>query len=69
MSFLFCLTSVFLMKLGETLIALVLKSCACMGASLFSLSLPSGFGGRTGSELSRVISFPRVCGLVSPDGR
>ena len=30
----------------------VLKVCPCVGMSLCSLHVPSGFGGRTGSEMS-----------------
>ena len=32
--------------------ALILKVCACVGASLWCLRVPSGFGGRAGSDIS-----------------
>ena len=38
---------------------LVLKGCPCVGASLDSLHVPSGFGGRAGSDMSTSHIFPQ----------
>ena len=40
------------MKLDETVNCLGLKDMSCVGASLCSLHVPSGFAGRPGSEVS-----------------
>ena len=37
----------------------VLKECPCEGAFLFSLRVPSGFGGRAGSAVSTSHVFPQ----------
>ena len=35
----------------------VLKGCPCVGASLYSLFVPSGFGGSPGSDVSTNLIF------------
>ena len=38
---------------------LVLKGCPFVGASLYSLRVPSGFGGRAGSDVNMSLIFPQ----------
>ena len=38
---------------------LVLKGCACVGTSLYSLCVPSGFVGRAVSDMSMSHIFPQ----------
>lgn len=42
----------------------VLKGCLCIGESLDSLSVSSGFGGRAGAEVNRRYIFPE--GVLTP---
>lgn len=56
--FLFCLTFSVFMKLGELVLYPGLEGCPCVGASLDSLRVPSGFGGRARSDMSTSHIFP-----------
>ena len=57
--FSFCLTFSASMKLGETVKPIsVLKAWLCVGVSLYSLRVLCSFGGRAGSEVSKVSIFP-----------
>ena len=46
------------MKLGELVLYPGLEGCPCVGASLDSLHVPSGFGGRARSDMSTTHIFP-----------
>ena len=48
-----------LFKLGEQLQVMVLKGYPYVEASLYSLYVPIGFGGRTGSVVSMSHVFPQ----------
>ena len=60
----FCLTFSVSMKLGEIVIYPSSEGVLCVGGSLHSLSLPCGFDGRAGSEVSMGHVFP--WGLLAP---
>lgn len=42
----------------KQLLMAVLKGCPCLGISLYSILVPSGFGGRAGSDVNRSFVFP-----------
>ena len=53
------------MKLGETLLTLVLKWCPFVGACLYSLPMPSSFGGKSASDLVFSLDVLTVITLVA----
>ena len=54
------------MKLGETVTYHVLKVCPYLGAFLYDLQAPSGFGVRSGFDVNIHHTFLRVCWKLSP---
>lgn len=54
------------MKLHETVTYPSLEGVSLCGSFLCSLCVPTGFGGKAGSEVSMVTSSPRVCCQLSP---
>ena len=50
---------------------LALRMCPCMGMSLCNLHVPSGFGGRAGSQLSmgRIILLGVLASITLEKGR
>ena len=64
--FSFCLHFSISVKLHETVTYPSLEGVSLCGSFLCSLCVPTGFGGKAGSEVSTVTSSPRVCCHLSP---
>ena len=58
----FCLISSVFMKLGETVTYHVLKVCPYLGAFLYNLQAPSGFGVRSGFDVNIITPFSEYAG-------
>ena len=67
--FLFCFTFSVSMDFCESFTYSVLKVCSCVGEDLCSLHVPSGFGGKAGSDMSMMSCLPPGVGSSHYGGR